>query len=119
MEVLIFFLLVFYTIYREYQKMAKETAKVTKRAAKDEGEKRSRRAKKDPAAPKRGLSAYMFFSQDNRAVVKEENPNATFGEIGKLLGEKWKNLTDDEKKPYNDKAEADKKRYEDEKAAQA
>ncbi|CAO3672075.1 unnamed protein product [Rhizopus stolonifer] len=78
--------------------MAKEATKVTKRATKDDGERKSRRAKKDPAAPKRGLSAYMFFSQDNRAVVKEENPKATFGEIGKLLGEKWKNLTDDEKK---------------------
>ncbi|KAI8640685.1 high mobility group box domain-containing protein [Parasitella parasitica] len=75
------------------------------------------RSKKDPAAPKRSLSAYMFFSQENRAKIKEENPDASFGTIGKLLGEKWKGLDAKEKKPYDDKAKADKSRYEDEKAA--
>ena len=34
-----------------------------------------------------------------------------------MLGEKWKSLSDKERKPYEDKAAADKKRYEDEKAA--
>lgn len=58
--------------------MAKETrsgdAKVSKRASVDGGKKR-----KDPNAPKRGRSAYMFFSQEQRSTVKEENPEATFG----------------------------------------
>ncbi|GAA5809739.1 hypothetical protein MFLAVUS_003152 [Mucor flavus] len=99
--------------------MAKETAKTTKRAAapKPEEDKKKRRGKKDPSTPKRGLSAYMFFSQDQRSTVKEESPDATFGQIGKLLGEKWKAMTDEQKKPYAAKAEADKKRYESEKAA--
>ena len=39
------------------------------------------------------------------------------GEVGKLLGEKWKGLTDKQKTPYEAKAAADKKRYEEEKAA--
>ena len=34
---------------------------------------------KDPNAPKRALSAYMFFSQDWRERVKAENPDAGFG----------------------------------------
>jgi hypothetical protein len=60
--------------------MAKETAKTTKRAApKQEDDKKKRRTKKDPSAPKRGLSAYMFFSQDQRSTVKEESPEASFG----------------------------------------
>ncbi|BGP03262.1 Non-histone chromosomal protein 6B [Rhodotorula toruloides] len=75
------------------------------------------RAKKDPNAPKRPLSAYMHFSQDQRSVVKEENPDVTFGEIGKILGAKWKELPEDERKPYEEKASADKSRYEKEKAA--
>ncbi|KAJ8654232.1 hypothetical protein O0I10_010054 [Lichtheimia ornata] len=95
--------------------MAKETrsgdAKVSKRASVDGGKKR-----KDPNAPKRGRSAYMFFSQEQRSTIKEENPDASFGDIGRLLGQKWKGLTDEEKKPYNDKAAADKQRYEEEKA---
>ncbi|TNY24060.1 high mobility group box domain-containing protein [Rhodotorula diobovata] len=73
--------------------------------------------KKDPNAPKRPLSAYMHFSQDMRSVVKEENPDVTFGEIGKLLGVKWKEATENDKKPYEEKAKADKERYEKEKAA--
>ncbi|BCS22451.1 high-mobility group nucleosome-binding protein [Aspergillus puulaauensis] len=75
------------------------------------------RKKKDPNAPKRGLSAYMFFANDNRDKVREENPGITFGQVGKMLGEKWKALSDKDRKPYEDKAATDKKRYEDEKAA--
>lgn len=40
----------------------------------------------------------MFFSQDWRERVKAENPDAGFGEIGKLLGARWKELSDEEKK---------------------
>lgn len=77
------------------------------------------RKKKDPDAPKRSLSAYMFFANDNRDIVRAENPGISFGHVGKLLGEKWKALTPDEKVPYDTKAEADKKRYEREKAEYA
>ncbi|KAI7864901.1 high mobility group box domain-containing protein [Spinellus fusiger] len=102
--------------------MPKDTSKqtkTTKRAVKPVDDGKKRRIKKDPSAPKRGLSAYMFFSQDQRQQVKDENPEATFGSIGKLLGEKWKKMSDTDKKPYIEKAEQDKKRYEDEKAAAA
>ncbi|KAI8335098.1 non-histone chromosomal protein 6 [Chlamydoabsidia padenii] len=91
--------------------MAKDTKKDVKIS--------SKRAKKDPNAPKRGLSAYMFFSQANRNKVKEENPEASFGQLGKILGQKWKEMSDEEKKPYNEQAEKDKARYEAEKAKQA
>ena len=37
--------------------------------------------KKDPNAPKRGQSNFMFYSNEVRAKVKEENPDATFGQI--------------------------------------
>ncbi|KAG1149979.1 hypothetical protein G6F37_004560 [Rhizopus arrhizus] len=98
--------------------MPKEpSAKVSKRAAASDDKKK--RGKKDPNAPKRALSAYMFFSQANRENVIKENPEAKFGEIGKILGAKWKEMTDEEKKPFTEKAEADKKRYEDEKAKAA
>lgn len=57
----------------------------------------------------------MFFANENRDIVKAENPNITFGQVGKVLGEKWKALTAEEKEPYEAKAKADKKRYESEK----
>ena len=33
----------------------------------------------DPNAPKRGLSAYMFFANEQRENVREENPGIAFG----------------------------------------
>ncbi|ORY97785.1 high mobility group box domain-containing protein [Syncephalastrum racemosum] len=92
-------------------------SRVSKRSS-GGGAPKKTRAKKDPNAPKRGLSAYMFFSQEQRTRAQQENPDATFGQIGKILGEMWGKMSDEEKKPYTDKAEADKKRYEAEKAKQ-
>ncbi|KAK3310324.1 high mobility group box domain-containing protein [Chaetomium strumarium] len=78
---------------------------------------KQRRAKKDPNAPKRGLSAYMFFANEQRENVREENPGVSFGQVGKILGERWKALSEKQRAPYEAKAAADKKRYEDEKQA--
>lgn len=71
----------------------------------------------DPNAPKRGLSAYMFFANEQRENVREENPGVSFGQVGKILGERWKALSEKQRLPYEAKAAADKKRYEDEKQA--
>ncbi|KAK2749353.1 Non-histone chromosomal protein 6 [Onygenales sp. PD_40] len=72
--------------------------------------------KKDPNAPKRGLSAYMFFANEQRENVREENPGISFGQVGKVLGERWKALNEKQRAPYEAKAAADKKRYEEQKA---
>lgn len=45
----------------------------------------------------------MLFSKEHRAKVKEENPEITFGGIGKKLGEMWRALTDKEKQAYKDR----------------
>ncbi|WVQ97530.1 non-histone chromosomal protein 6 [Kwoniella sp. CBS 9459] len=87
--------------------MPKVTSKDQKKAGVKDSKKR---AKKDPNKPKRALSAYMFFVQDYRERIKAENPEATFGDVGKLLGIKWKEMSPPEKKPYEDKAQADKAR---------
>ncbi|KAF2153717.1 non-histone chromosomal protein 6 [Myriangium duriaei CBS 260.36] len=95
--------------------MPKEAA--TKRKSAKSAEKVGGKRKKDPNAPKRGLSAYMFFANEQRDKVREDNPGIKFGEVGKILGDKWKQLSDKQKAPYEAKAAADKKRYEDQKAA--
>jgi hypothetical protein len=33
----------------------------------------------DPNQPKRGLSAYMFFANEQRDKVREDNPGIKFG----------------------------------------
>ncbi|KAI0085590.1 high mobility group box domain-containing protein [Irpex rosettiformis] len=100
-----------------FLQMPKEASKSTRSRKTEKAEKPAGRgkAKKDPKAPKRALSAYMFFSQDWRERVKAENPDAGFGEIGKLLGARWKELSDEEKKPYIEQAARDKDRAEQEK----
>ncbi|KAI9644921.1 Non-histone chromosomal protein 6 [Ciborinia camelliae] len=86
--------------------------KAPKRATKARAEKK----KKDPNAPKRGLSAYMFFANEQRDNVREENPGISFGQVGKVLGERWKALNEKQRGPYEELAAKDKKRYEEEKA---
>lgn len=39
----------------------------------------------------------IHFPASLQPVVKEENPTATFGEMGKLLGARWKELSEDDK----------------------
>ena len=55
------------------------------------------RRKRDAHEPKRAMTAYMLFCQEKRAEVKEKNPEVGFGQIGKLLGEAWKELDTEEK----------------------
>lgn len=53
---------------------------------------------KDPNAPKRALSAYMFFCADNREKVKAENPDKKMTELSTVLGAMWKEMSDADKK---------------------
>ena len=84
---------------------------------KDKKEKKTKRAKKDKDAPKRALSAYFFYNQERREKLKKEKPNLDNKEIIKTMSAEWNALSDEKKKPYVAKAEADKKRYEAEKKA--
>ncbi|CAM9249195.1 unnamed protein product [Ectocarpus fasciculatus] len=79
--------------------------------------KRKRKAKKDPNKPKGASSAFMQFSQKERAVVKEENPDMKVTEISKVLGARWREMDDNDKAPFQKKADKDKARYQKEMAA--
>ncbi|PIO72076.1 HMG box [Teladorsagia circumcincta] len=70
-----------------------------------------KRAKKDPNAPKRALSAFFFFSQDRRPEVQQMHPEWKVGQVAQELGRMWKNVSMDEKDMYERKALADKERY--------
>ena len=54
-------------------------------------------------------SSYIFFSQHIRAIIKEEG-NISGKNIMSEIGKRWKNLTDDEKKPFEKLAEKDKEK---------
>ncbi|KAF7637588.1 hypothetical protein Mgra_00002847 [Meloidogyne graminicola] len=73
--------------------------------------KKRKRAKKDPNAPKRALSAFFFFSSDKRQEVSGEHPDWRVGQIAQELGLRWKSLTDEERTIFEKKAQEDKERY--------
>jgi len=81
------------------------------------GEGKRKRRAKDPSAPKRALSGFFWFCQDERPRVKEINPDLTVGEVAKELGKRWNEVTQDIKQKYQALADKDKARYEKEIAA--
>eukprot|EP00474_Spongospora_subterranea_P009112 CRZ09570.1 hypothetical protein [Spongospora subterranea] len=76
--------------------------------------KKAPKKKTDPNAPKRPLSAFMHWGQGMRTQLKEENPLAGFGELGKLLGLRWAEMSETDKAPFVVLAERDRERYDQE-----
>jgi len=72
---------------------------------------KKKKQKKDPLAPKRNMSAYFLFSIAARPVVKEENPEASFGDIARIISARFKALTPGERAQWDEKAASDKERY--------
>ncbi|KAG0621684.1 hypothetical protein M758_3G040200 [Ceratodon purpureus] len=71
----------------------------------------SKKKRKDPNRLKRPKSAFLLWCKDHRQKVCEENPNATFAEISTIMGDKWKNVSEDERKPYEDRCKVEKDIY--------
>jgi HMG (high mobility group) box len=46
------------------------------------------------------VSAFLYFSQGKRAVLKKENPTLKNTEISRLLGEMWRNASEEDKRPH-------------------
>ncbi|VDN60193.1 unnamed protein product [Dracunculus medinensis] len=68
---------------------------------------------KDPNAPKRAMSAFFFWMQENRERLKK--PGMGVADVAKAAGLEWAQLAD--KSKWEKKASEDKKRYEKELAA--
>lgn len=75
--------------------------------------KRTKRAKKvkDENAPKRPCNTFLLFLQDKLKPYKAEHPDKAHKEVTKELGDQWKKMSDEEKKPYTEKYEENKKKY--------
>lgn len=69
------------------------------------------RQQKDPNAPKRPRTSYIYFCLDKRDSVKAEMPNLKATEITSALAAKWRELPSKKKKKYEKQALADKERY--------
>ena len=76
-----------------------------------QAKKTKRKKRRDPAAPKRGVSAYVWFGHEERPKIQQEFPNISFQEVGRKLGERWRAMGAEEKAKYDAKAAIDKERY--------
>ena len=82
-------------LFRRYveQKMAPKAKSEPSRAP----AKRQKKLK-DPNAPPKPQSAYMLWSQRNRASVKSSHPDLDFEDLGRKLGEIWRTMSEADKK---------------------
>ena len=64
--------------------------------------KKSTKAAKTADKPKakRPPSPYIVFCSEKRAELRAAHPNATFGEMGKMLGQMWAQMDEKQKAAY-------------------
>ncbi|GAU96793.1 hypothetical protein RvY_08182-2 [Ramazzottius varieornatus] len=70
-----------------------------------------RRRKRDPNEPTKPVSAYALFFRDKQANIKGSKPDATFGEVSKIVAQMWDNLDPEKKNMYKKRTEEAKKEY--------
>ena len=72
---------------------------------------RKLRRKKDPSAPKRPMSAFLMYAQNKRRQLQSENPDIPNADISRLLGEHWRSASPEEKAPFLQREEIERKHY--------
>ncbi|CAH2086460.1 unnamed protein product [Euphydryas editha] len=70
-----------------------------------------KKKKRDPNEPQKPVSAYALFFRDTQAAIKGQNPNASFGEVSKIVASMWDGLDSEHKSVYKQKTEVAKKEY--------
>jgi len=53
---------------------------------------------------KKLVTAYILFSADVRKITMDENPGVKFGEISRIVAERWRQMTDADKQVYAERA---------------
>ncbi|KFV83162.1 TOX high mobility group box family member 2, partial [Struthio camelus australis] len=79
-----------------------------KRPSTDLGKKpksQKKKKKKDPNEPQKPVSAYALFFRDTQAAIKGQNPNATFGDVSKIVASMWDSLGEEQKQSSADQGE--------------
>jgi len=98
---------------KDYKPSSSESEDSSEGNKKKKKPRAKKRAKKDPNAPKQATNAYMYFQKDQRESIKQKYPELkTLPLMAKKMGEIWKSMDEQKKKPYAELAAKDKKRYE-------
>ncbi|XP_057421825.1 high mobility group B protein 6-like [Lotus japonicus] len=86
-------------LLEQYMQFKQETEKEGKKNKKE----------KDPLKPKHPMSAYFLFTNERRAALLAENMKVL--EVPKVTAEEWKNMTEEQKRPYEEMAKKNKENY--------
>jgi hypothetical protein len=75
------------------------------------------RKARDPDAPKRAASSYIFFQNDLRQELRKQHPDITSTEIMARVKKQWAEMTPEQKAPYEHLQAEAKHKWEEEKRA--
>ena len=65
----------------------------------------------DPKRPKRPLNAFMMFSIQQQDLILENNPDLKFGNVAKVAGHIWKNLSPEQIALFKERSELGAHKY--------
>ena len=99
------------------KKAGTKVAKAPKTKATKVVKQKKEKKVKDPNAPKRGCSAFIFYSMHRRAGIMKEQPSLNHKEVISEISKEWNALSEKDRAQFNKQAETDKARYTKEKAA--
>jgi hypothetical protein len=63
-----------------------------------------KKPKEEEENKKKRTTGFILFNLEKREQITKENKDVKFEEVGKLVGDAWKSLSDEEKEEYNKKA---------------
>ncbi|KAH9963369.1 Non-histone chromosomal protein 6, partial [Lactifluus volemus] len=72
---------------------------------------------KDPDAPKRAASSYIFFQNDLRQELRKQHPDISMNEVLARVSKQWAEMTPEQKAPYERLQAVAKQKWETEKRA--
>ncbi|KAK9052643.1 hypothetical protein SSX86_029273 [Deinandra increscens subsp. villosa] len=94
------------------ESVAKKATERKKAVNSKEPSAKKTKKQRDPSKPKRPPTAFFIFLEGFRKSFKEANPdNKKVALVAKEGGEKWKSMTDEEKKPFTERAAELKEKY--------
>ncbi|KAK0407736.1 hypothetical protein QR680_003557 [Steinernema hermaphroditum] len=79
------------------------------KSGKDSDEKK-RKKEKDPNAPKKALTSYLLWFNENRRYIHKEGDSVA--DTAKRAGQMWKEVSAEDRASFEKQAKADKERYE-------
>jgi len=71
-----------------------------------------RRKARQPGKPKRASSAYFYFLSHLREEMKQQGKSIKIGDLAKEAAVKWNGMDEETRMPFEERAAADRKRYE-------